>query len=365
MEIIHLILGKANPNRLNGVNKVVYQLATEQTKADINVSVWGITKQLEYNYPERSFTTILFQAQKNPFGIDALLKKAILLRKDAVFHLHGGWIPVYSSLAKFFAKHQIRFVLTPHGAYNTIAMQRSSLAKKWYFKWFEKQLLEKAYQIHSIGKSEVDGLQILYPNTKSILLPYGFDMPNTIYNTAKNKEFTIGFIGRLDVHTKGLDLLLEAFYHFQLKHPFSKLWIIGEGEGRAFLEKFIKEKQLSNVVLWGKKFGAEKDELTCKMHVFAHPSRNEGLPTSVLEAASFGLPSIVSEATNVAEYITKYNIGISIANNSVTELTEAMLALKSTYDNKLEGDFKSNSRSMLQEVFAWSTLVNKYNKLYE
>jgi hypothetical protein len=38
MEIVHLILGKANPDRMNGVNKVVYQLATYQTIAKKKVT---------------------------------------------------------------------------------------------------------------------------------------------------------------------------------------------------------------------------------------------------------------------------------------------------------------------------------------
>ena len=43
MEIIHLILGKANPNRMNGVNKVVHELATTQVEKGISAEVWGIT----------------------------------------------------------------------------------------------------------------------------------------------------------------------------------------------------------------------------------------------------------------------------------------------------------------------------------
>jgi hypothetical protein len=42
MEIIHIILGKANPDRLNGVNKVVYNLATEQTMAGKKHSSLGV-----------------------------------------------------------------------------------------------------------------------------------------------------------------------------------------------------------------------------------------------------------------------------------------------------------------------------------
>ena len=33
MEIIHIVLGKANPERMNGVNKVVFQLATKQAES--------------------------------------------------------------------------------------------------------------------------------------------------------------------------------------------------------------------------------------------------------------------------------------------------------------------------------------------
>ena len=57
MEIIHLILGKANPQRMNGVNKVVYQLATEQTNAGKTVIVYGIAADTNINYPDRNFTT--------------------------------------------------------------------------------------------------------------------------------------------------------------------------------------------------------------------------------------------------------------------------------------------------------------------
>ena len=88
-----------------------------------------------------------------------------------MFHIHGGWIPVFYSLAKLMYQHQIKFVLTPHGAYNTIAMKRSSWVKKIYFALFEKKILQKTSKIHCIGKSEVIGLNQLFKNEVSILLP--------------------------------------------------------------------------------------------------------------------------------------------------------------------------------------------------
>lgn len=365
MEIIHIVLGKANPDRLNGVNKVVYHLATEQTKAGKQVQVWGITANPVHDYPERNFKTRLFRASKFPFGVDTFLVHAIKAHPNAVFHLHGGWVPVFSSLAGILANHNIRFVLTPHGAYNKIAMKRTKWGKKIYFRLFEKALLAKAHKVHSIGESEVTGLHAIFPQATSFLLPYGFDATYQGASHHKNDAFTIGFVGRLDTCTKGLDILLEAFNIFQKTNIDSKLWIIGEGEGRAFIEKNIVSQNMHHVVLWGKKFGAEKDELIRKMHVFAHPSRNEGLPTAVLEAASMGVPSIVTQATNVASLVARFQAGIAIDDNNVQMLVAAMHQLYDEYKNNQIQRYRNGAKDMLQNAFSWPILVHKYDELYQ
>ncbi|SFC67014.1 Glycosyltransferase involved in cell wall bisynthesis [Flexibacter flexilis DSM 6793] len=365
MEIIHIILGKANPDRLNGVNKVVYNMATEQTKAGMNVEVWGITPDPTHDYPARNFTTRLFEAHQNPFSIDRNLKLAILAKEDAVFHLHGGWIPRFSALATLMQEYDIKYVFTPHGAYNTVAMQRSSWAKKIYFYLFEKKLLSGARKIHAIGESEVSGLNQIFPNQKSFLLPYGFEYSeHSVFHVTKNIDFTLGFVGRLDVYTKGLDLLVSAFERFQYKVPTAKLWIVGDGEGKDFLSQLIATKNIRGITLWGKKFGAEKDMLISKMHVFAHPSRNEGLPTAVLEAASFGVPAIVTQATNVAAYVQKYDCGVGIANENVDELERAMLELHANHKGERYHQLGHNCETMLKQAFAWPVLVQQYKELY-
>jgi glycosyltransferase involved in cell wall biosynthesis len=230
---------------------------------------------------------------------------------------------------------------------------------------FEKPLLRSVHRVHAIGKSEVDGLKGIFPKADSFLLPYGFDFNDEVVKPLKNENFTIGFVGRLDTHTKGLDLLVEAFYLFQKKYPDSKLWIIGEGEGQAYLENFISENQLQNVALWGKKFGQEKDALIGKMHVFAHPSRNEGLPTAVLEAAALGTPTIVTHATNVAEYVSEYKAGIGIENESINALEKSIEELYSAYQSGETESYIQGSKEMLESVFAWPVLVEKYDALYQ
>jgi glycosyltransferase involved in cell wall biosynthesis len=365
MEIIHIVLGKANPDRLNGVNKVVFNMASEQCKAGKIVQVWGITPNPVHDYPERNFKTRLFKSRSFPFFMPQAISQALIEQKDAVFHLHGGWIPVFWRIARFMANHNIKYVITPHGAYNQIAMLRSGFQKNIYFQLFEKKVLRHAHKVHSIGKSEVDGLHKICSNANSFLLPYGFEPGSPATTVIKNQDFTIGFVGRLDTHTKGLDLLIKAFQIFQNHHINSKLWIIGEGEGHSYLENFSQENNLENVVLWGKKFGIEKDLLLSQMHLFAHPSRNEGLPTAVLEAAALGIPTIVSHATNLAEYVKKYNAGIAIENDNVDELVYSMHEIYTAYQNGAITRFVEGAKTMLHDTFSWPVLVEQYNELYK
>ena len=278
--------------------------------------------------------------------------------------MHGGWVPLNSALSKIFIKKDIKFVLTPHGAYNKHAMLRNAWIKKIYFHWFEKPLLEAAYKIHSIGASEVDGLNSIYPNAPTLLLPYGFDMSLVKNNMHVSQTFTIGYMGRLDTHTKGLDLLIQAFDIFHKGYKNSRLWIIGDGTGAPYLHKYIKNKNLNSVVMWGKKFGEEKEALMRQLHVFAHPSRNEGLPNAVLEAAALGIPSIVSKATNVDKYITEFKAGIAIEDNSLCALVNAFQEMYSSFENGQMSYYHDGPRKMLKQIFDWPILVEKYMALY-
>ncbi|MFT5261629.1 MAG: glycosyltransferase involved in cell wall biosynthesis [Polaribacter sp.] len=369
MEIIHIILGKANPERMNGVNKVVYQLATQQTISGRKVSVWGITKNTLHNYGNRNFKTNLFPAKKNIFHIDQKLVEQIIKAKKrkAVFHLHGGWIPTFFTVSSLLSKHNIPFVFTPHGAYNIIAMTKSKWMKKIYFQVFEKQLLRRASAIHCIGKSEVEGIQSIIKTSNTFLMPYGFEtesLPPRITDE-KKEDFIIGFVGRMDIYTKGLDLLLDAFEAFQKKEKNAKLWIVGDSDERPNLEKMIATKKLQNeVILWGSKFGKEKQALLRKMHVFAHPSRNEGLPSSVLEAASMGIPCLITEATNVGEFIRRYSCGESVKNENSDAITQALFRLNENRKNGQLEMLGQRAQKMVKEEFNWNHIVNEFDKLY-
>lgn len=367
MEIIHIVLGKANPNRLNGVNVVVYNLATEQARTGHEVSVWGIAKDCSENFGKRNFETRIYPASQHPFHFDESLKKDILDKKGkAIFHFHGGWIPVFYGISRFLTSNNIAYIATPHGAYNEVAMQKKYWLKKVYFQIFEKQYLDGASGIHALGYSELTGLNAFYKNDKSRIIPYGYTVHSYPKSCLINKdEFIIGYLGRLDVQAKGLDLLINAFELFAHKHPEAKLWLVGDGEDKSVLVDWVKEKGLTHsVVFWGSKFGREKEELLENMHIFAHPSRCEGLPTAVLEAASFGLPCVVSVATNLREYIEAHQSGIVIRNDQATDLLHAFESMHRHWSRNELRFISASAISMVENSFNWSKILEKFDKMY-
>lgn len=367
MEIIHLILGKANPERMNGVNKVVFELASKQTAQGLNVQVWGITQNPEHDYPPRNFSTRLFMAGRNPFSINAKLRQAIAEKQGkAVFHIHGGFVPRFYTAALWMKKHTIRFVFTPHGSYNIIARRKSSLRKKLYTYLFERKLLEAASVVHCIGQSEVNGLHEVMPGKTAMLLPYGFEAAaDCAPRHEPDADFIVGFCGRIDVYTKGLDALIEGFAAFAKHAPGTQLWVIGDGAELPRLREMVVSHGIqSNVKLWGSRYGTDKTALLKHISVFAHPSRNEGLPASVLEAASLGVPCLITEATNLAEAVQNYHAGEVIQRTSAAEVERALHKLYSEIQNGKMPALRYGARQMIRQAFSWERIIPEFQQLY-
>jgi glycosyltransferase involved in cell wall biosynthesis len=367
MEIIHLILGKANPERMNGVNKVVHEMATNQVTHGYPVQVWGITARPEHDYPDRTFTTRLFQAYRNPFQLDPALKQAFLEHRNRiVVHIHGAFIPVFFSVSRFLKDHHIPFILTPHSTYNRVMMKKNAIRKKIYFRFFEKKLLERSSRIHLLGKSEWIGLGDIYHNRKSVILPYGFTRQEEKNAPEKSNGFLVAYCGRLSTHHKGLDILLHGFASFNRKYPDARLILIGDGRERQALQELCLFLGIeASVTFMGSVFGTDKTRLLQECHVFAHPSRTDGLPATIVEACALGLPCVVSEATNMGEVVERYDAGYQMKSLSPAELDRGLTLLYKRIVKGGQGSLlKANARHMIDTDFSWTGVLRKLNNIY-
>ena len=104
--------------------------------------------------------------------------------------------------------------------------------------------------------------------------------------------FVLGNVARLDPE-KNHGFLLEIFSQLRKQKPAAVLLIIGQGRLEAELKAKAKLLGLEDSV----KFLGERNDvpdLYCAMDAFILPSRFEGLPMTLIEAQTSGLPSFTS-----------------------------------------------------------------------
>ena len=368
MRIVHVVLGRANPNRMNGVNRVVHNLATAQVNEGYHVSVWGITNS--YNKEDdlsRVYYTNWFKP-KGKFGVDELLKNEIVDQPEGTcFHLHGGFIPVFYSLSKLFSSYKKRFVLTPHGTYTVGAMQGNNLLKRLYFRFLEKTIINKANKIQCLGHSEESDLRNLTNKATISLIPNGQNFDELKADgQLPSSNFVIGFCGRISRWHKGLDILLDSFIHYKkyLKGSGS-LHLVGDGEYLQTMKDLtIKSGVENDVVFHGKQFGSQKIRVLKSMDVFVHTSRNEGLPTAVIEAAALSKPCIVTKMTSMDRYVRIYEAGWTTDTLDIEKIALLFLDAEKEYNDGSLTIKAENALLMAKENFDWTIIAKQTYVMY-
>ena len=109
----------------------------------------------------------------------------------------------------------------------------------------------------------------------------------------KESEILCGHVGRFSVQ-KNHDFLIDVFSELSKNHSNYKLLLVGKGELEDKIREKCAEKDLLDKVIFA---GIRSDipAILSAMDVFVFPSLYEGMPNTVIEAQSCGLPCIVSD----------------------------------------------------------------------
>jgi glycosyltransferase involved in cell wall biosynthesis len=98
-----------------------------------------------------------------------------------------------------------------------------------------------------------------------------------------------------------------------------------------------------------------------KADIFILITKHEGLPLTVLEAMSAGLPVIASAVGGIPEEIDSTS-GILIQENNIEEITEA---LKHLIENQSErSTMGANGRKIIEQKFSLNKFLSETEKIY-
>jgi glycosyltransferase involved in cell wall biosynthesis len=127
-------------------------------------------------------------------------------------------------------------------------------------------------------------------------------------------------VGRLSLE-KGFDLLLNALVTVRKQFPNAQLVIAGAGPEEAALKTLCDETGLDSAVHFAG-YIDRPSEYFSGASLFVVPSRHEGLPNALLEAAASGLPIVATPASEGMIDLLRGQPGAWLAK----EITAAALA---------------------------------------
>jgi L-malate glycosyltransferase len=172
--------------------------------------------------------------------------------------------------------------------------------------------------------------------------------------------FTLVFVGRLAA-VKNHPLLLTAFRDALSTMPGLRLSMVGDGVERSALESLAEQLGISaQVTFWGQQLDVAP--YFSAADAFIMSSRSEGLPVSLLQAFSIGLPVIVTDVGGMAEVVRLAKAGFTVSPTDPAGMASAILQLAGNSAEREQ--FSKNAVAAFHSRFSLETMVDAYMELY-
>lgn len=172
--------------------------------------------------------------------------------------------------------------------------------------------------------------------------------------------FTLIYVGRLEP-VKNHALLLNAFRSALSSKPSLRLWMVGDGSERKSLENIAVELGIApEVTFWGQQL--EVAPFFSAADGFVMSSRSEGLPMSLLQAFSLGLPAIVTDVGGMAEVVRLAKGGLTVSATDSSEMAAAILHLADSSGEREQ--FSMSAEAAFHAHFTLQAMVEAYSNLY-
>ena len=180
-----------------------------------------------------------------------------------------------------------------------------------------------------------------------------------LLNVVPEEKDYILFISRIDIYTKGLDILIKAFEKLSKNYPSLRLILAGYEFDRVdTLLSGMQPSLRERIEYAGFVTGEEKINLLSKAKLFVLPSRHESAPISILEAAACAKAVIVSDIPELS-YVREAGFGLSFPSASAAGLAEKIDSL--IKDDSSRATMGVRGRQYVSD-FLWDTIAAQFEK---
>jgi glycosyltransferase involved in cell wall biosynthesis len=385
MRILYII----TKNEYGGAQTHISQLVVHMRSLGNDVAIMSqsgeyLEKKSNFQFPISNFQSssgVKFYPNKylknsyNLFlGISAMkeIKKAVEEFNPDIVHCHSSAAGFWTRLALRSDSREVlqriekkpRVIFTAHGwgfTEGTPFLRKNLilLAEKVASRFCSKIICVSEYDRQSALKNKIA------PAEKLVTIHNGVELENFNSQISISKEsvkLKIVFVGRL-TKPKDPKILIRAFGELPSEiRTKSEVLIVGEGNKSKEVENFIKEQRLvGKVRLLGRLAREKVFEVLRKSDIFVLTSDWEGLPYTILEAMTCGLPVIASNVGGISEMVDK-DCGVLIGRGDKDGLKKALVKLIS--DSELRRKMGKAGRERIKKEFSLEKMLSKTKKTY-
>jgi glycosyltransferase involved in cell wall biosynthesis len=237
--------------------------------------------------------------------------------------LNGGFHLGVYAVARSLQAQGIPYVMAPHLSYDAAMFAKSPYRKWLYWQLCERHVLQAAAAIQVFDARQAGCLHQRGITTPTLTVQNGFDPQMLVARSdlrwrSGQTPAQLLFFGRLCRHTKGLDLLLQAFAGLpESPSPAPELVMQGEDGGdRARLVQMARSLGIADRVQFrAADYRTPTAQLMAQADIVCLPSRSEGFGLAALEGMLAGRVLLVSATAGIAQHVRDSGCGVVVKPN--------------------------------------------------
>ena len=229
---------------------------------------------------------------------------------------------------------------------------------------------QKKVRSFSIKKSDI----VVTPSQhlKNFILNLGFKnkieiinngvfIPEENTNIFTNDQINITIVSRLVSH-KNIEKIIKAIS--DLNSPLINLNIIGDGPELNQLQKIsLESNNKDNIIFHGKLNRDDINHIFLKSDIYIQASNYEGLPHSLLEAMSYGIPVLCTPVGECKEILGNedrgYILDLPVSKNNIKSKISEIIGEKNIANKKGE-----RGKDFINEKYNLTNSFNLYKNLF-
>lgn len=316
---------------------------------------------------EQVQTTELSRKPQGRLRWDVMKNLGVLIRafQPDVVQANGFHALKYASLYK--KLHGPEWQLTYRNISLASGWVRSRLQKAWGT-W----LCKSVDFVTSVSEKSAADFAACYsiPSCRIATIRRGVDIPNDPRQTRQREllcqltgwESTNPILGHIGGFTKEKNhhLLLDAFRVILDAMPDARLVTVGDGPLREELEHRMAKEFGRQAQSLGHRHDAR--EIAAGLDILLLPSRIEGVPGVVLEAAARMVPAICSDVGGVREATLHGETGLIVPPNNASELAASTLHL--LREPEVRRQMGAAAREHIRQNYSMQRAVNEFEELF-